>query len=57
MWDGIIVPKTCGFWNCEYQFVGNKIEEGALKHVDTKNKETKDFEYFNPYENDLIIDF
>ena len=50
---GIIVPKTCGFWNCEYQFVGDKIEEGELKHVDTKSKETKDddFEYFNPFEN------
>ena len=54
---GIIVPKTCGFWNCEYQFVGDKIEEGELKHVDTKSKETKDddFEYFNPYENDSAL--
>ena len=54
---GIIVPKTCGFWNCEYQFVGDKIEEGELKHVDTKSKETKDddFEYFNPYENSSAL--
>ena len=51
--DGIMVPKTCGFYKCEYQFEGDKIEEGKLKHVDTKCKETKedDFEYFNPYEN------
>ena len=54
---GIIVPKTCGFWNCEYQFEGDKIEEGELKHIDTKSKETKDddFEYFNPYENDSAL--
>ena len=54
---GIIVPKTCGFWKCEYQFVGDKIEGGKLKHVDTKCKETKgdDFEYFNPFENDSIL--
>ena len=57
MCKGILVPKTCGFWNCEYQFVGNKIEGGALKHVDTKCKETKgdDFEYFNPYENESVL--
>ena len=57
MCDGIIVPKTCGFWKCEYQFVGDKIEEGTLKHVDTGSKETKDddFEYFNPYENDSVL--
>jgi hypothetical protein len=53
----IIVPKTCGFWQCEYQFEGDKIEGGDLKHVDTKCKETKDdnFEYFNPYENNSAI--
>ena len=49
----LVVPKTCGFWKCEYQFEGEKIEEGELKHIDTKCKETKgdNFEYFNPYEN------
>ena len=38
---------------CEYQFVWDKIEDGKLKHVDTKCKETKDnnFEYYNPNEN------
>ena len=53
----IFVPKTCGFWKCEYQFEGDKIEEGDLKHIDTKCKETKDdnFEYFNPYENKSAI--
>ena len=53
MCDGLVVPKTCGFWKCEYQFEGDKIEDGKLKHIDTKCKETKDdnFEYFNPYDN------
>ena len=53
MCDGLVVPKTCGFWKCEYQFEGDKIESGQLKHVDTGCKETKgdNFEYFNPYEN------
>ena len=53
MCDGLVVPKTCGFWQCEYQFEGDKIEDGKLKHVDTECKETKgdNFEYFNPYDN------
>ena len=51
--DGLIVPKTCGFWDCEYQFEGDKIEDGKLKHIDTKCKETQGdkFEYFNPFDN------
>ena len=51
--EGIVIPKTCGFWKCEYQFIGDKIEGGKKVHVDTKCKETNgdDFEYFNPYEN------
>ena len=55
--DGIIVPKTCGFWECEYQFLGDKIEEGALKHVEIKSKETKGdkCEYFDPYENEYSL--
>ena len=55
--DGIIVPKTCGFLECEYQFLGDKIEEGALKHVEIKSKETKgdNFEYFDPYENESSL--
>ena len=57
MCQKIILPKTCGFWQCEYQFVGDKIEDGDLKYVDTKCKETKDdnFEYYNPYENKSAI--
>ena len=57
MCNKIFEPKTCGFWQCEYQFEGDKIEDGNLKHVDTKCKETKDdnFEYFNPYENNSAI--
>ena len=53
MCNGLVVPKTCGFWECEYQFEGDKIEDGKLKHIDTKCKETKgdNFEYFSPYDN------
>ena len=49
----IIIPKTCGFWDCEYQFIGNKIEDGEKKYIDTKCKETEgnNFEYFDPFEN------
>ena len=49
----IIKPKTCGFWKCEYQFIGKKIEEGDLIEFDSKTKETNsdDFEYYNPFEN------
>ena len=51
--DGLVVPKTCGFWKCEYQFEGDKIEGGKLNHIDTKCKETQGdkFEYFNPFDN------
>ena len=49
----IFVPKTCGFWDCEYQFIGDKMENGKIEHVDTKCKETKDndFDYFDSLEN------
>jgi len=49
----IIRPKTCGFWQCEYQFQGRKIEDGELKSFDTKPKETCEdkFEYFDPFGN------
>ena len=51
--EGIIIPKTCGFWRCEYQFIGDKIEKGKKKHINTQSKETNgdDFEYFNPNDN------
>ena len=50
---GHMVPTTCGFWNCEYQFEGEKIEDGKVKKVDTKCKETEGekFEYFSPFDN------
>ena len=59
----IIKPKTCGFWKCEYQFVGTTLKEGNVNNYESKPKETKnnDFEYFDPFENgevewvDLVI--
>ena len=55
--DKPIVPKTYGFWYCEYQFEGDKIENGELKHINSKCKENKDdnFEYYNHYENDSAL--
>ena len=52
----IMKPKTCGFWKCEYQFDGKKIEEGEVKSFKTEPKETKgdNFEYFDPFENDEV---
>ena len=52
----IIDPNTCGFWQCEYQFKGKKIEDGEEKEYDSKTKETNDddFEYFDPYENGKV---
>ena len=49
----IIKLKTCGFWKCEYQFIGQKIEKGRLEDFNSIPKETKDneFEYFNPSDN------
>ena len=49
----IIRSKTCGFWDCEYQFQGKKIEDGEIKSFETKPKETCEdkFEYFDPFEN------
>jgi len=49
----IIRPKTCGFWLCEYQFQGQKIEDGEVKSFETKPKETSEdkFEYFDPFGN------
>ena len=57
MCDGIIVPKTCGFWKCKYKFEGDKIEKGELKHINTKYKETNGdkFEYLDPLDNDSCI--
>ena len=57
MCNKIIMPKTCGFWKCEYQFEGDKIEDGEEKHINTKSKETQgdNFEYFNAFDNGSVI--
>ena len=49
----IIKSKTVGFYKCEYQIIGTKIEDGDKIEYDSKPKETKDdkFEYFDPEEN------
>jgi len=52
--NSLIKAKTIGFYKCEYQIIGRKInEEGKLIEYDSKPKETKDdnFEYFSPDEN------
>ena len=54
--DSIIISKTCGFWECEYQFIGDKIEKGKMIHVDTNPKEVGDeFEYFSPDDSPSIL--
>ena len=47
------VPKTLGFWKCEYQIKGEKLKEGDYYKVNINGKETKgdDFEYFDTDEN------
>lgn len=55
--DFIIIPKTCGFYKCEYQFVGdNKIENWKKIHFDSAPKETEGdtFDYFDPYDGGLL---
>ena len=50
----VIKAKTIGFYECEYQIIGEKIDdEGNVKQYDSKPKETEDdkFEYFDPDEN------
>ena len=53
----IIKPKTCGFYDCEYQFVGEKIDEGEVKRYNSMTRETigKNFEYFDVLRNGEII--
>ncbi len=53
----IIKVKTCGFWKCEYQFIGKKIEKGRLIDYNSMPKETKNdkFEYFDPSDNGNIL--
>ena len=49
--------KTCGFWRCEYQFVGSysDYEEGKNIIYKSEPHETPkdEFEYFDPDENGL----
>ena len=49
----IIKSKTVGFYKCEYQIIGTKIEDGDKIEYDSKPKETENgkFEYFDPEEN------
>ena len=50
----VIKAKTIGFYKCEYQIIGEKIdEEGKIEQYDSKPKETENgnFEYFDPDEN------
>ena len=53
-----IKPKTCGFYKCEYQFKGKKLEPGKKGEIiyDSKPKETNGnkFEYFNPSEDNEV---
>jgi hypothetical protein len=53
----IIKPKTCVFYDCEFQFIGKKIEDGDIKEYDSKTRETKsdNFKYFDPLENGEIV--
>ena len=57
--ERIFIPKTCAFLDCEYQIIGDKIENGKKVHID-KCKESSDsgFDFFNPFEspNSLWID-
>jgi hypothetical protein len=47
--------KTCGFWRCEYQFVGQYYDEKIGKNIEYNSEphETNkdEFEYFDPDEN------
>ena len=36
----IMEPETCGFFKCEYQFIGKRIENGEPKDYDSKTRET-----------------
>ena len=45
------MPNTVGFWKCEYQIKGEKLEDGEYQEIDISGRETKgdNFEYFDPY--------
>ena len=46
----IFEPNTCGFYKCEYQFIGEKKENGDKIHYDTKTREANGntVEYYEP---------
>ena len=46
----IFTPTTCGFYKCEYQFIGEKLEDGEQNHFESIPKETKgdNVEYYQP---------
>ena len=48
---------TCGFWKCEYQFIGKYKQNGIIHDYESKPKETEenDFDYFDPKESGNII--
>ena len=50
------LPKTMGFWKCEYQIKGEKLNEGDYEDIDINGKETREkyFEYFDPYKTGTI---
>ena len=52
----LIKIKTCGFYKCEYQFIGRKLDPGEDEEIyyDSKTKETNGdkFEYFDPMKSD-----
>lgn len=53
----IINPTSCGFYDCEYQFIGKKIVNGDICNFDSKTRETigNQFEYFGILGNGQII--
>lgn len=50
MCNKIFLPNTCGFYKCEYQFIGEKLEDGDEVHYDSQPKEAKEDNllYYNP---------
>ena len=56
MCNKIINLETCGFYECEYQFIGKKIDKGEIEFFDSKTRETKNnkFEYFDPLNNGKV---
>ena len=48
--QNIFDPDTCGFYSCEYQFIGTKREDGQSVEYKSDPKEAKgnNLEYYNP---------